>query len=258
VKRPRPWVSRCAGAPRWRPDRTSARARRAGAFGTWRQREWAFTGPSIASVTVLRSAADTAPCRACARRALPSFELIHDAALPRERHGGTVAPLSSPRPAARPGWCREPPAPRHDVFGPGRPAEWAGVRSRSPPRPRRRARRVAPPVRCPAVEGSLELVDATEQRLEAGPEEVGHERVVEVEWAIDRAPAAASDDLSRHTDHHRIGWDRLDHHRVGTDARVVTNGDGSEHLGTRTDGHPVADGRVALASLEARPASVTP
>jgi len=40
-------------------------------------------------------------------------------------------------------------------------------------------------------EGSLELVDATEQRLEAGPEEVGHERVVEVEWAIDRAPAAA-------------------------------------------------------------------
>lgn len=70
------------------------------------------------------------------------------------------------------------------------------------------------------------------------PTRSGHAGIVEV-----RSPAlhaAAGDELTGDTHHHRVRWHGADHHGVSTDAAVVADLDGPENLGPRADRDPIS------------------
>ena len=84
---------------------------------------------------------------------------------------------------------------------------------------------------------------------QADADEVGQQGVVEVGRGGGGAGLLALDDLAGHADDDRVGRYGLDHDGVGADAAVAADRDRAEDLGAGADGHPVADGGVALAAV---------
>src|ERR1039458_5059853 len=64
-----------------------------------------------------------------------------------------------------------------------------------------------------ALDHHLQLVDAREQGVQAGTEEVRHERGLEVRTIRGQVRPTTGDDLTRHAHHHRVGG-ALPHRRA--------------------------------------------
>ena len=104
-----------------------------------------------------------------------------------------------------------------------------------------------------AVETGFECIHPFQQLLQRQAQYIREGCMVQVGHIAHVVRVGALDDLARHAHNHRVGRDRFNHHCVGTDAAVISNGDCAQHLGARADHHPVADGGMSFAFLEAGP-----
>ena len=98
-------------------------------------------------------------------------------------------------------------------------------------------------------EALLELGDPLRERLDRLGDRVGQVDPVGV-GALD-PPALDLDRVAGVADHGRARRHVLDDDRVGADLGAVADRDRAEQLGAGADGDVVAEGRVALAALEA-------
>ena len=101
------------------------------------------------------------------------------------------------------------------------------------------------------VDVALKRIDPCEQRRNSQAHGIWCRRAVLLRPRIHDRWGAVRNDLPRDAHDDRVVVDGTDQNRVRPDARVVAHPDRPEDLGPGANGHPVANGRMPLAVLQA-------